>query len=72
VLIDDVIQDLKSNDTEKAQVHLNILNQHLPTIVNSTSLESVRVLLDDVSSALKNNDVNSACMVSLIYNMTLM
>jgi len=60
VLVDDVIQDLKSNDSSKAQVHLNILNQQLPTFVNSSSLESVKVLLDDVTSALKNNDMNNA------------
>jgi hypothetical protein len=52
VLVDDVIQALKVNDTEKAQVHLSILNQQLPTFVNSTSLQSVKVLLDDVSSAI--------------------
>jgi hypothetical protein len=28
VLIDDAIQDLKANDTKKAQVHLSILNQY--------------------------------------------
>jgi Big-like domain-containing protein len=60
VLVDDVIQALKANDTNKVQVHLSILNQQLPTFVNSTSLESVKVLLDDVSSALKNNDINNA------------
>jgi hypothetical protein len=36
VLVDDVIQDLKSNDTQKAEVHLSILNQQLPTFVNSS------------------------------------
>jgi predicted rRNA methylase YqxC with S4 and FtsJ domains len=60
VLIDDAIQALKSNDTNKAQIHLNILKQQLPTFVDSTSLESLKVLLDDASSALKNNDVNKA------------
>ncbi|MFL6378807.1 MAG: hypothetical protein ACJ72R_15285 [Nitrososphaeraceae archaeon] len=45
VLVDDIIQALKSNDTKRAQIHLNILNQQLPTFVNSTSLESVKVLL---------------------------
>ena len=34
VLVDDVIQALKSKDTKKAQIHLNILNQQLPTFVN--------------------------------------
>ena len=60
VLVDDIIQSLKANDTSKAQIHLNILNQQLPAFINSTSLESVKVLLDDVNSALKNNDVNNA------------
>jgi hypothetical protein len=60
VLVDDVIQALKNNDTGKAQIHLNIFNQQLPTFVNSTSLESVKVLVDDVIQALKNNDVNKA------------
>jgi len=59
-LVDDVIQALKVNDTEKAQVHLSILNQQLPTFVNSTWLQSVKILLDDTSAALKNNDVNNA------------
>jgi hypothetical protein len=39
---------------------LSILNQQLPTSVNSSSLQSVKVLLDDVTSALKNNDINNA------------
>jgi hypothetical protein len=60
VLVDDVIQALKSNDTTRAQVHLNILNQQLPTFVNSSTVQSIKVLLDDASSALKNNDVNNA------------
>jgi hypothetical protein len=33
VLVDDVIQALKSNDITKANVHLNILNQQLPTLL---------------------------------------
>jgi CHRD domain len=49
VLIDDAIQALKSNDTKKAQVHLSILNQQLPRFVNSSSHQSVKVLLDDIS-----------------------
>ena len=60
VLVDDVIEALKSNDISKAQIHLSILKQQLPTFVNSTSLQSVKVLLDDASSALKNNDINNA------------
>ena len=48
VLVDDTIEALKSNDTSKAQVRLNILNQQLPTFVNSSSIQSVKVLLDDV------------------------
>jgi hypothetical protein len=54
VLVDDIIQDLKSNDTQKAQLHLNLLNQQLPTI------QSVKVLLNGVTLALKNNDVDNA------------
>ena len=60
VLLDDTIEALKSNDTSKAQVHLNILNQQLPTFVNSSSVQSGKLLLDDVTSALKNKKVNSA------------
>ena len=60
VLIDDVIQALKANDTSRAQMHLSILNQQLPTIANSTSIQPVKVLLDDVTLALKNNDSNNA------------
>jgi hypothetical protein len=67
VLVDDVIQALKNNEIEKAQVHLSILNQQLPILVNSSSIQSVKVLLDDVSTALKNKNVNSALMhLSLI------
>lgn len=40
VLVDDVIQDLKSNDTKKAQVHLSILNQELARVGNLSLLES--------------------------------
>ena len=50
VLIDDAIQALKANNTKKALVHLNILNQQLPTFVNSTSLESSVCQTDIYSS----------------------
>jgi hypothetical protein len=52
VLVDDAIQAIKSNDTNRAQIHLNILNQQTPTFVNVTSFESIKVLLDDATSAL--------------------
>lgn len=39
VLVDDTIQALKSNDTSRAQIHLNILKQELPTFVNSLHLD---------------------------------
>jgi hypothetical protein len=57
---DDVIQALKVNDTEKAQVHLSILNQQLPSFANPSSVQSVKVLLEDVTSALNSGDVNKA------------
>src|SRR4051794_32053091 len=60
VLVDDVIEALRTNDTKKAQMHMNILNQQLPTFVNSTSIQSVKVLLEDVTSALNSGDVNKA------------
>jgi hypothetical protein len=60
VLVDDIIQSLKANDTSKAQIHLSILNQQLPSFVNSTSLQSVKVLLDDATSAINNNNINNA------------
>ncbi len=61
VLVDDAIHDLKSNDTKKAQVHLVILNQQLPALVNSSSIQPVvKVLVDDATSALKNGDINKA------------
>lgn len=60
VPVDDAIQALKSNDTSRAQIHLNVLNQQLPPFVNSSSVQTVEVLLDDVSSSLKNNDINNA------------
>src|SRR5215212_8497076 len=61
VLLDDIIQDLKyNNNTEKAQVHLSILDQQLPRFANSSSIQSVKVLLEDVTSALNSGDVNKA------------
>jgi hypothetical protein len=51
---------MKSNDTNRAQIHLNILNQQLPTFVNSSSIQSVKNLLEDVASDLKNNDMDNA------------
>jgi hypothetical protein len=60
VLVDDAIQALKSNDTNRAQIHLNILNQQLPTFVNARSFESIKVLLDDAVSALNSGDLNKA------------
>ena len=60
LLVDDVIRDLKSNDTKKAQLHLSVLNQQLPSLENSTSLESVKMLIDDVTLALNNNNINNA------------
>jgi hypothetical protein len=47
VLVDDVIRDLKSNDTKNTQLHLSILNQQL-SLENLTSLESVKVLMSIV------------------------
>jgi hypothetical protein len=43
LLVDDVIQDLKSNDTKKAQVHLDILTPnflHIHSCANSKLLLS--------------------------------
>ena len=71
VLVDDAIQALKSNDTKKAQAHLSILNQQLPTLVNSSTIQSIRVLLDDSSSALNSGNVNKA-MVHLIKQQNLL
>jgi len=47
VLVEDTIQDLKLNDTKKAQIQ-----------VNATSFESVKMLLDDAISALNSGDLN--------------
>jgi hypothetical protein len=58
VLIDDAIQDLKANDTEKAQVHLSILNQQLSTFINSTSIQTVKVLLYDANIGAGRRDAN--------------
>ena len=60
LLVEDVIQDLKANDNKKAIVHLNILNQQLTTLGNSSSIQSVKVLTEDAINALKTNDNNSA------------
>jgi LytS/YehU family sensor histidine kinase len=51
VLVDDAIQALKANDTNNAHTHLSILNQQLPTFVNSSSISLVKLLLDDAISA---------------------
>ena len=60
ILTDDVIQDLKSNDTKKAQVHLNILNQQLTSLGNTGSIQSSKILINDAANALKNNNSNGA------------
>ena len=60
VLVDDVIQDLKYNDTTKAKAHLGILNQQLQNLGNSSSVQSAKVLLDDTNAALKKNDIDGA------------
>ena len=39
---------------------MNILNQQLSTFVYSSSLQSVKILLEDATSALKNNDITNA------------
>jgi phosphopantetheine adenylyltransferase len=60
VLVDDAIQALKANDVKKANVHLSILNQQLPSLGNSSSQSMVKVLLDDSNAALKKNDIQVA------------
>ena len=61
VLVDDIIQALKSNDIDKANVHLSLLNQQLSSLGNSSSVQPVvKVLVDDTTSALKNGDINKA------------
>jgi FMN-dependent NADH-azoreductase len=37
VLVDDAIQALKNNESNKAVVHLNLINQQLPVLGNSSS-----------------------------------
>ena len=39
LLVDDVIQDLKTNESKKASVHLSILNQQLATLGNSSLVQ---------------------------------
>jgi hypothetical protein len=60
VLVDDAIQALKNNDSNKAVIHLNILNQQLSALGNSSLVQSAKVLVDDANEALKNGEVNKA------------
>jgi hypothetical protein len=53
---------LKSNDTNKALVYLNILNQQLAVLpnTNSSADQVVKILSNDATEALKNGDTNKA------------
>jgi hypothetical protein len=51
---------LKNKDGKKALVHLNVLNPQLTTLGNSSSIQYVKVLIDDATKALNGNDNNSA------------
>jgi hypothetical protein len=58
VLVGDTIQALKNKDINKVVVHINILNQQLSALGNSSLVQSAKVLVDDANEALKNGDIN--------------
>ena len=67
VLVDDVIQNLKNKDINKALAHLNILNQQIAITLrqspdfNSTATAQIgKILLSDTIQAVKNGDTNKA------------
>jgi len=62
-LIDDAIQALKNNDTNKARIHINILNQRVAVLMPNTNTNAVvivKILLSDATEATKNGDTSKA------------
>jgi hypothetical protein len=60
VLIDDTMQALKNNDSNKAVVYINILNQQIAVWPDSIFKQLIKILLSDATEAIKNGDTNKA------------
>ena len=49
ILLEDSIDSLKRNDMKGALLHLNFSSQQLEAGVNSTAIQTVRILIDDAA-----------------------
>jgi hypothetical protein len=60
-LVGDAIQEIENNDTGKALERMNLADQQLSTAGNTTSIQEVKVFIDDAIQLLQHNhDVNTA------------
>jgi hypothetical protein len=60
-LLEDSVQALQSNDSNKALERMNLADQQLSTVVNSTSIQEAKVSVDNaIQSLQQNQDVNTA------------
>jgi hypothetical protein len=62
VLLEDAIQSLQNNDTNRALIRLNLADQQISSSVaeNLSSAQIIKVLLEDAIQSLQNNDTNRA------------
>ena len=60
-LLEDSVQALQSNDSNKALERMNLADQQLSTVANSTSIQEAKVSVDNaIQSLQQNQDVNTA------------
>jgi hypothetical protein len=60
-LLEDSVQALQSNDSNKALERMNLADQQLSTVRNSTSIQESKVFVRDaIQSLQQNQDVNTA------------
>ena len=60
-IIEDAMQEIQNNDTSKALERMNLADQQLSTAGNTTSIQEVKVFIDDAIQLLQHNhDVNTA------------
>ena len=60
-LLEDSVQALQSNDSNKALERMNLADQQLSTVRNSTSIQEAKVFVRDaIQSLQQNQDVNTA------------
>ncbi|MFZ0510436.1 MAG: hypothetical protein WAM14_02420 [Candidatus Nitrosopolaris sp.] len=60
-LLEDSVQALKGNDSNKALERMNLADQQLSTVGNSTSIQEAKVSVDNaIQSLQQNQDVNTA------------